>query len=224
MDNLYIKLKKVNEDLHIYHIYDREFLKYGIKHDIMPYQLYLDYLENKTEIPNEGNYYLAHDEDLQKVSCVNDIHDVFGYTKLQFGYVNGHNTKLNALEYHKSSEINISLTPLTLILADQSDLIDNDLDVHKVKIFYVPARTVIELHPLTLHFSPCKVIDEGFKCGVILPYGTNMDFVKAKNLNVKENQLLFKTNKWLIAHAEHKKFIELGAYEGIKGKNIEIKY
>lgn len=225
MNDIISKIKRLNPDIQIFSINDPEFLYYGNVLDAKDFKSYFDYLEQKTSIPDIDNVYIAHDSDLFS-SCrnIDTIHDIFGDLSVELGYVNGQNSKLNALEYHKSSEINIAYSPLVLMLALHSDITHNKLDTKKVKIFLLPERTVIELHPKTLHFSPCKVLNEGFKCGVILPMGTNMDFVKAKHLDNKENQLLFKTNKWLIAHPENQKMIKLGAYVGLIGKNIEINY
>lgn len=225
MENTLSRLKKANPELKIYTIYDLEFKTYGKVLDEKKYNNYFDYLEKHTEVPIKDNLYIAHDKDMA-ATCANidSITDVFGHMDVQTGFVNGNNTKLNALEYHKSSEINIALTPLVLILAQQSDLINNQLTTARVNVFFLPKRSVVELHPMTLHFSPCKVIDDGFKCGVVLPMGTNMEFVKAKHIYHKEDELLFKTNKWLIAHEENQKMVSLGAYIGLIGNNIEIKY
>ena len=40
----------------------------------------------------------------------------FGEMEIQIGYCNGHNSMLNALEYHKSSEINVAATDAVLLL------------------------------------------------------------------------------------------------------------
>jgi hypothetical protein len=225
MDKTLDRIKKLNPDLNIYSINDPIFKAYGKVLNACDFSQYTDYLEQHTIIPKLENTYIANDEDLFQVTKnIHAIHDTFGDVEVQMGYVNGNNNKLNALEYHKSSEINIAVTPLVLLLALQSDICNNQLETKKVKAFYLPPSAVIEIHPKTLHFSPCKVSDGGFKCGVVLPLGTNTKFVKAKNDNDSENDLLFKTNKWLIAHEEHKKMIALGAFVGLIGKNIEIKY
>lgn len=220
------QLQNQNPNLTIKSVLDSSFRRYGTVLNSTSFSTYFDYLENHTNMPEQGNYYLAHDlntpKDLMQLDAINHV---YGGLELQFGYVNGFNSKLNALEYHKSSEINVCLTPLVLILARTSDLNDESkIDSSLTEIYYVPERTVIEIFSQTLHFSPCKVSDQGFKCGVILPMGTNQAFVKAKTFDIPENKLLFKTNKWLVAHKEHQTFINLGAYEGITGKNLEIKY
>jgi len=96
--------------------------------------------------------------------------------------------------------------------------------VNKLIAFYVPENTAIEIYPNILHFSPCKVKESGFKCGVVLPYGTNVDFCKIEKPVYDEDLYLLKTNKWLLNHKDNKRFADLGAYEGLIGKNIEIIY
>ena len=40
----------------------------------------------------------------------------FGGIPIEIGYCNGHNKKLNAVEYHRSSEINVAVTDLVLLI------------------------------------------------------------------------------------------------------------
>lgn len=70
----------------------------------------------------------------------------------------------------------------------------------------------------TLHYAPCSADDEGFRCVIVLPKGTNteLDFIPEKN---DEGRLITAKNKWLLAHPEAG--IE-GAYCGLKGKNTTI--
>jgi len=217
------ELQAKNQNLNIQSIEDSSFNRYGRilqRNDFTPV---FEYLRDETLIPIIENVYIANDPKLES-KCRNlpGVFNVFGDMPVQFGYVNGNNSKLNSLEYHKSSEVDIALTPLVLFLARSEDIRDNQFNSNQVETFYVPQNTVFELFPLTLHFSPCKVSESGFKCGVILPYGTNMNFIKAKSYDVIENQLLLKTNKWLIAHKEHQKMIDLGAFVGLIGPNLEI--
>lgn len=218
-------LKKKNPHLNLYHINDNRFNSFGKVLNFNHFKELSSYLNSKTEIPENANIYIAHDDLLAKsLTDMSVYHDVFGDMPLQYGYVNGQNTKLNALEYHKSSEINIALKPLVLLFGSANDIENRTYDSSKLIAFYIPENTAIEIYPRTLHFSPFKVLDLGFKCGVILPYGTNMEFVKPVHLDHDEDYLLFKTNKWLLAHPEHTKMINLGAFIGITGTNIEVKY
>ena len=219
------QLQQKNKELNIVSVYDETFLQYG---SLLSSSLFLDafdYLENQTTVPIMGNQYVAHDETFYNVvSSMKPYQAIFGNIALEFGYVNGMNSHLNALEYHKTPEINICLSPLILLLGRREDFIDGYFDVKKVKAFYIPKKTVIQINPYTFHFSPCKVTDEGFRCGVILPYGTNMELETKEPENEFEDRLLFKNNKWLIAHPDNYKLMNQGAYNGILGKNIEIKY
>ena len=68
----------------------------------------------------------------------------------------GDNHKLNGLEYHRSSEINIAVTDMILLLGSQQDVgTDFTYDTSKVEAFYVPAGTVVEMYATTLHYAPC---------------------------------------------------------------------
>lgn len=145
--------------------------------------------------------------------------EVYGGMPIQIGYCNGYNNKLNALEYHRDSEINIAATDLVLLLGFKQDITDNfEYDSSKVQAFLVPKGTAIEVYATTLHYAPCNTNEDGFKCVVVLPKGTNteIDFSLSKE---GENSLLFAKNKWLIAHKDAN--ID-NAINGIKGINIEL--
>jgi hypothetical protein len=217
-------IRNKNPNLKIYEISDKDFERFGRVISNKSYSEFISCLDTSTEFPNEGNIYIADDVKFQEALLSNDTcNEVFGGINLQYGYCNGQNTKLNALEYHKSSEINIAATPLVLLLGSINDLEGNYYNTNNIKAFYLPEGTVVEIYPQVLHFAPCKIEDQGFKCGVILPKGTNTEFISAKDDN-NQNRYLFKTNKWLLAHEECTRMIQLGAKIGIVGKNIEIKY
>lgn len=219
------KLKAKNEKLEILEISHESFENYGNVLDSNELLAYFDYLDQHTKIPEQDNVYVAHEENILKDLKNTDILSrVFGFVDVQTGYVNGHNTKLNALEYHKSSEVIVALTPVVLLLGLHKDINNHSIDSKSVKAFYIPERTVLELHPRVLHFSPCKTMSTGFKCGIVLPMGTNTEFIKLEKNKTEEDALLFKTNKWLLVHNEHQKMIDLGAHVGITGQNIEIKF
>ncbi|MCR2022099.1 DUF4867 family protein, partial [Blautia pseudococcoides] len=127
---------------------------------------------------------------------------------------------LNAVEYHRDSEVNAALTDLILILGKEQDIeADNTYDTSKMEAFLVPAGTVVEVYATTLHYAPCNVNGNKFCTAVILPKGTNTDAPAVQN-NTSEDKLLFARNKWLIAHKDAK--IE-GAFEGLTGENLSVK-
>lgn len=88
----------------------------------------------------------------------------YGEMPVQIGYCNGHNSKLNALEYHRDSEINVAATDMILMLGLLTDVEkDHTYDTSKVKAFLVPAGTAVEVYATTLHYAPCGVDGKGFQ-------------------------------------------------------------
>ena len=143
----------------------------------------------------------------------------YGGLPIQVGYCNGHNLKLNALEYHRSSEVDIVASDLILLLGRQQDIQeDYTYNTAKVEGFFVPAKTAVELYATTLHYAPCQASEAGFRCVIVLPEGTNheLDFSVASE---GEEKLMTAKNKWLIAHEDAKIG---GAFCGLKGENISL--
>ena len=143
----------------------------------------------------------------------------YGGLPIQVGYCNGHNLKLNALEYHRSSEVDIAASDLILLLGRQQDIQeDYTYDTAKVEGFFVPAKTAVELYATTLHYAPCQASEAGFRCVIVLPEGTNqeLDFSVASE---GEEKLMTAKNKWLIAHEDAKIG---GAFCVLKGENISL--
>jgi hypothetical protein len=146
----------------------------------------------------------------------------FGELPIQIGYCNGSNYLLNAVEYHRSSEINVAVTDLILLLGFEQDIEkDYTYDTSKMKAFLVPAGTILEVYATTLHYAPCNVNQDGFKCVVILPRDTNLS-LESKIKKSGEDALLFARNKWLIGHKDTD-LGKQGAFIGLKGQNISVK-
>lgn len=146
----------------------------------------------------------------------------FGELPIQIGYCNGNNYLLNAVEYHRSSEINVAVTDLILLLGWQQDIeVDYSYETSKIEAFLVPAGTIIEVYATTLHYAPCNANANGFKCVVVLPRDTNLA-LENKIEKSGEDALLFARNKWLIGHKDTD-LGEQGAFIGLKGQNISIK-
>ena len=180
-----------------------------------------DLLEALKETPQPDDVvYVASDEKLEACPCVEKIgYSLYGGMPIQAGYCNGNNVLLNAVEYHRDSEVNVAQTDMILILGKEQDIEeDGTYDTGKMEAFLVPAGTVIEVYATTLHYAPCNVNGNKFRAAVILPKGTNTDAPAAQN-NTKEDKLLFARNKWLIAHEEAG--IE-GAFVGLKGANLSV--
>ena len=146
----------------------------------------------------------------------------FGELPIQIGYCNGNNYLLNAVEYHRSSEINVAVTDLILLLGRLQDIEeDYSYDTSKIEAFLIPAGTIIEVYATTLHYAPCNVHQNGFKCVVVLPKDTNLP-LESKINKSGEDELLFAKNKWLIGHSDTDLGAQ-GAFIGLKGQNISIK-
>ncbi|MBP3702548.1 MAG: DUF4867 family protein, partial [Lachnospiraceae bacterium] len=78
--------------------------------------------------------------------------------------------------------------------------------------------TVIECYATTLHYAPCSVDGNAFRCVVVLPKDTNLD-LEVKPEGAKEDKLLVARNKWLIGHKDAN--ID-GAFNGLVGENISV--
>lgn len=174
-----------------------------------------------TPLP-DGVVYVASVPELEALSAAKELADgIYGQMKIQVGYCNGHNRKLNALEYHRDSEVNLAVKDLILLLGKQQDISEDfTYDTSKVKAFLVPAGTLIEVYATTLHYAPCEAGDEGFRCVVVLPQGTNMELDHRPVDRCGEEKLLAARNKWLIGHEEGG--LDEGAWIGLTGENISL--
>ena len=172
-----------------------------------------------TPVPEDVTY-VPSVEEMEALPVAKELQNKgYGGLPIEIGYCNGHNKKLNGLEYHRSSEINVAVTDLVLLIGHQQDVEkDFTYDTSKVEAFLVPAGTAIEVYATTLHYAPCTAQEGGFRCVVVLPKGTNeeLSFETAKE---GENRLLAAMNKWLIAHEDAQ--IE-GAFCGLQGENVEV--
>lgn len=197
---------------------DASFGRYGKVVTEFSYKEILKEMEH-TPMP-EDVVYVASDHALEASADAESVCRVgFGGLPVQIGYCNGNNRKLNALEYHRCSEIDIAATDLILMLGCQQDISkDNTYETSRVEAFYMPAGTAVELYATTLHYAPCSVHEDGFRCVIVLPKGTNgeLTFTPADH---GENRLLTAVNKWLIAHEEAG--IER-AFCGLKGENLTV--
>ena len=176
---------------------------------------------DSTPLP-DGVVYVASVPELEALSAAKELADgIYGQMKIQVGYCNGHNRKLNALEYHRDSEVNLAVKDLILLLGKQQDISEDfTYDTSKVKAFLVPAGTLIEVYATTLHYAPCEAGDEGFRCVVVLPQGTNMELDHRPVDRCGEEKLLAARNKWLIGHEEGG--LDEGAWIGLTGENISL--
>lgn len=205
-------------DMKIQNVTDAAFKKYGRVHEGYTLNEIQKEMQN-TPLPQDV-VYVASVEEMEKLTEAKDLKNkFFGGLPIQIGYCNGHNKKLNALEYHRSSEINIAVTDMILLVGQQQDVQeDYTYDTALVEAFLVPAGTMVEMYATTLHYAPCGVGENGFRCVVVLPKDTNTDLEVPAGEN-GEYKLLTAKNKWLIAHEDAK---IAGAFCGLKGENITL--
>lgn len=202
----------------IQNVTDASFRKYGKVLEGYDFSALLKEMKH-TPVPDDV-VYVPSVEELEALDVAKALQNKgFGGIPIEIGYCNGHNKKLNAVEYHRNSEINVAVTDLVLLIGHQQDIEpDHTYDTSKIEAFLVPAGTGIEVYATTLHYAPCHVNEGGFQCVVVLPKGTNTELTFPTE-KTGEDSLMTAKNKWLIAHEDAK--IE-GAFNGLKGENITI--
>ena len=204
----------------IYSVNDPEFAAYGKVLGGYDTKELLDAM-NAIKMPEGGVAYEPSIDSLEKCAIAKKFCDgAFGGLASELGMCWGYNTKLNCLEYHRGSEINVGTTDFILLLAKLSDIEDGKLDTSKVKAFEAPAGACVLVYETSLHYAPCRNNPEGFRVAVVLPAGTNTDKPEFTPVN-DEDKLLWARNKWLIAHEDSSE-AKAGAYVGLTGKNLDI--
>lgn len=205
-----------------YSVYDPEFKAYGQIVDGMAdtVQEILDILKDAPQGP--GVDYVPEYEPLQELPAMVEVSEhCYGGMPVQLGWCNGHNTRLNCLEYHRDSEFNLGTEDFILLLAKQDEIENGVLDTAKVRAFRVPAGVLVEVYATTLHYAPCHCDEsKGFRVLVALPQGTNTDKPAIENKS-SEDKLLWARNKWLLAHPDSSEAAQ-GAHVGLSGENIDI--
>ena len=178
-------------------------------------------LEQDTPLP-DGVGYVPADAALEKLDIFADFENsVYGGMPVQLGWCNGHNTKLNCLEYHRDSEVNFGSRDFILLLGLESQIEAGKFDTALTKAFLVPAGTLVEVFATTLHYAPCEAkLGQGFKVLVALPRGTNTDKPVFTPKNY-EDTLMTARNKWLLAHADSDE-AKGGAVVALTGENLDI--
>ena len=201
---------------------DPSFQEYGqilTGYDLEPL---LEQMRRVTPQSATGTEYVPNQRELMELPVAKELADnAFGGMPIQIGWCNGYNTMLNALEYHRDSELNVGTEDFILLLARRADLEDGCLDTAKVKAFLCPAGTLVEVYATTLHYAPCSTAaNKGFRVAVVLPKGTNLSRpdIAVKN---SEDALLWARNKWLLAHKDSAEAAQ-GAKVALKGVNIDI--
>ena len=204
----------------IFSVFDPEFAPYGKVlegYDTAE----LTAAMNAIPLPEDGVAYEPGIDSLEACRIFGCLKNrAYGGMPIQVGMCWGHNTKLNCLEYHRDSELNIGAGDFVLLLAKAEDIVDGKLDTAKVKAFRAPAGAVVEVYETSLHYAPCQVDESGFRVAIVLPKGTNTGKPEITARNA-EDSWLWACNKWLLAHADASEAAQ-GAYVGLVGENIDI--
>lgn len=217
-------LQQKNPGLKLYSVRDAAFKKYG--HLIEDYDTttLCKNCRDALTMPASGSVYMPA---LPALTGTDDDKAMttrfFGQVAAQTGICYGYNTMFNALEYHRSSEINVAVTPMVLMLGDQRDMEGAEYDSAKVEAFLLEEGDMVEVYATSLHYCPCQVSDAGFISVVGLPLNTNTPLSSAP-AKEGEDRLLGAANKWIICHPDCTDLVESGTYAGIHGVNYELKY
>ena len=221
MNTVLNQLREKNPELKLFSVLDPEFARYGrvLEGETAELEVALE----QCAIPASGNCYQASAPVLEEVPLMQNLkRAVFGGMDIEAGFCNGNGNRLNALEYHKCSEVNFTTTGLVLLLALPEQLHDGYLDSDDVVGFYLPENVLVEIFPLVLHFAPCRIKEGGFRCLVVLQKGTNEPLDSVDTAAPGEEKLLWMRNKWMTCHPDSPQ-AQKGAFQGIRGENLTLK-
>ena len=211
------KLRQKNPGLEVYSVCDSEFRRYGEVLDCLDLSAVCGEAL-KIPVPSDGgSAYQPSIASLEKVEIFETLkNEYYGGMDIQIGLCWGYNTLLNALEYHKCTEINIAATNMLVFLGKLDEIEEGYFPSEKIKAFFVPKGTAIELYNDTLHYCPCQTSDEGFYSVVVLLKGTNCPL----EFDPHDKKIIGK-NKWVIWH---KDAAPDGTEVGISGINTKLAY
>ena len=201
----------------IYNVTDERFKAYGKVVKDIDFSEMVRVLKEETPIP-EDVAYVPGLEALESLPAGEELsRKVYGEMPIQIGYCNGHNSLLNALEYHKSSEINVAATDAILLVGKEQDITEDfTYDTALAEAFLLPQGMAVEMYATTLHYAPRGVDGAGFQVAIVLPKGTNLDLEESHEGG--EDGHLTAKNKWLLGHPEGG--LPQGSPMGLVGKNL----
>lgn len=199
---------------------DAAFARYGRVVEGIDFSGLVEALKTQTPCPSDVVYEPSV-EALESLPVFEELKTkTYGELPIQIGYCNGNNYMLNALEYHRSSEINVAATDAILLVGAQQDVTEDfTYDTSLVEAFLLPKGTAVELYATTLHYAPCNGSEEGFRVAIVLPKDTNLP-LDEKHAGGEDKHLTAK-NKWLIGHPQGG--LPEGSPMGLIGENVRIK-
>ena len=220
--DLLTALRARNPELDVVSVHDPRFVEYGLVHRIgaagaSPVDGPLLALARSRFEQSDGPVsYTVSDPELEGCPELDEIRGrVFGEVDVQAGCCWGTSTRMNGMEFHKSSELVGAATDLVLIVGRVQDIHDGHWDAHRAAFVHVPAGTFVELYATTLHLAPCRVSAAPFCAVIVLPRGTNTP------LDDGPDGMSWMRNKWLLAHPDGPAATR-GAWIGVDGPNWQI--
>ena len=201
----------------VYDVRDPEFAVYGRVVEGYDFCGVIDVMKKK-QIPDPVEY-VASAPELEALPIFREFEEHFyGQLGAELGYCMGHNDRLDALEYHRGSEVNIAATDYIVLVGKQQDIEPGmRYDTKKVEAFYVTEGMAVEFYATTLHYCACHVKEEGYAHATFLPRGTNTPLDNGFTAVTEEDRLLRARNKWLIAHPDTD--MDSGVLTGLYGPN-----
>ena len=186
----------------LYDVRDPQFAVYGRVVEGFDFSPVIDVMKKKP-IPGPVEY-VASAPELEALPVFKEFEERFyGQLGAELGYCMGHNDRLNGLEYHRGSEVNIAVTDHIVMVGRQQDIEPGMCyDTEKVEAFYVTEGMAVEFYATTLHYCACHVKEEGYAHATFLPRGTNTPLENGFRAVTEEDRLLQARNKWLIAHPD----------------------
>lgn len=128
------KLKKLNPDIEIFDVTSEEFTTFGRIIKGMDVTEIITEAKKIEMIGNDSNYKPSV-EAFEKLNIAGEIKiKLFGESEIQVGYCWGYNSIFGATEWHTSSEINIAVTDLLIIVGHVWDVKDNTIDTSKFRL------------------------------------------------------------------------------------------
>lgn len=104
---------------------DPSFRKYGRVVEGIDFTDLVEAIKKETPLP-DGVAYEPSIKALEETTAAKALQRrTYGELPIEVGYCNGHNYKLNAIEYHRSSEINVAATNAVLIVGMQQDITED---------------------------------------------------------------------------------------------------
>ncbi len=226
-DALTDSLNAQNPDLGILPVTDASFFRYGAVHRRLRVDALLAAFDAGTTVSDRVLY---EPDSIGMNGYPGETfpiaRDVFGGMEdLQLGRLQGRNSLLTCLEYHKCAEVVLAATDMVVFMGLVQDIVwpEGTYDISRVQAFFVPRGTVYEVFPWCLHGIPAQTSRaEGFRCAVMLPRGTKtpMDFTPFPE---GEAALLNGRGTWLIAHAGEPSFHGSRVHLGLVGRSIELR-